>query len=231
MPSESEVDPEEVARHRQWLAENEERMKTKSDEYAAGRAHLANDQRECVQELKADGNEAFKKGSTAMALDLYSQAIQMDRQCGNDDKVTAVLYLNRAACYLKQAEVGHDEAWADAERDCRRSLERSPTVKAYVRCARALSEGLQRPNDALACLAEALLLEPASSFVRQAITSLKAEQPPDAPALVVPETVLVRARRRLGQREERGQDKDAAVYSEVLALLDPPQIREHESSV
>ena len=33
---------------------------------------------------------------------------------------------------LRQAEVGHDEAWEDAERDCARSLERSPTAKAFV---------------------------------------------------------------------------------------------------
>ena len=142
----------------------------------------------------------------------------MDRQCGNDDKITGVLYLNRAAAYLKQAEVGHDDAWTNAERDCRRSLERSPTVKGYVRCARALSEGLDRRTDALECLAEALVLEPANSVARQAIAILRAE----VPDLRVPERILTRLRKRQAQREERAQSTQAAAYGEALALLELP---------
>ena len=197
------------------MREMEDRMQKQSLEYAAGRADLAEEQRKCVQDMKDDGNKAFKAGHIAKAVEHYSEALQMDRQCGNDDKVTAVLYGNRAAAYLKQAEVGHDSAWEDAERDCRRALERAPSAKIYVRCARALSEGLGRPMDAFVCLAEALALEPTNSVVREAVAKLREEHAD----LVAPEAVLTRLRRRQAQRLERSQEKEAAAYGDAVALL------------
>ena len=88
---------------------------------------------------------------------------------------TAVLYTNRAAAYLRQAEVGFDDAWEKVERDCRRAIERHPTAKAYMRCARALTEGLDRHGDALCCLAEALVLEPRNTAVQEAVGNLRVE--------------------------------------------------------
>lgn len=214
MPSESEVDAEEAAQHRSWMRDMEEKMSQQKIECAAGRADLAAEQRKCVQDMKDEGNSAFKNGNIAEAIARYSEAIQMDYHCGDDDKMTAVLYSNRAAAFLKQAEVGHTDAWADAERDCRRAIERAPTAKVYHRLARALHEGLGRPPEAFACLAEALLLEPANGVVRTAVSSLRAEHAD----LAVPEHTLERMRRRRAQRAER-KEQEATAFDEALALL------------
>ena len=176
--------------------------------------------KECVQEIKADGNAAFKKGDIAAAVDFYSQAIDMDRQCGDDDEKTAVLYTNRAAAYLRQAEVGFDDAWEKVERDCRRAIERHPTAKAYMRCARALTEGLDRHGDALCCLAEALVLEPRSTAVQEAVGNLRVEhtEMSDHPPVL---QSVEKLRKRQQMRERMDEEPRLAAQFDLIFLLWP----------
>ena len=85
-----------------------------------------------------------------------------------------------------------------------------------MRCARAFSEGLDQPASAIECLAEALILEPSNSAVRAAVDALRTAHPE---TLVVHDSILSRLRRRQAQRQERGQEREAAAYGEALALL------------
>ena len=216
----TKVDPEEymgAGKYARWKDDMEERMSKQTAEYADGRKFMQEEQRACVQEIKNDGNAAFKKGNIAEAIKHYSEAIDMDRLIGIDEQVTATLYCNRAAAYLKQAEVGHEEAWSDAERDCQRSLERQPTAKAYLRRARALSEGLAKPADAFECLAAALALEPTNGVVRQAIAALREAH--TSSEFAAPAAVVNRLRRRHAQRKDKGHEQEAQHYADALAIL------------
>ena len=149
---------------------------------AAKKSDEAEEQRKEVMKKKEQGNEAFKSGRVPAAIKAYSEAIELDFHCGNDEKLTAVLYSNRAAAHLKQAEKrdgsGREWSWAEAERDCRRSLQRDPhAVKVLLRCALAC-EKLAQPSDAFELLARALLVEPANSTARESVTRLRAEYVP-----------------------------------------------------
>ena len=74
--------------------------------------------------LKDQGNAAFTKGDYAGALKFYTQAITADSN-------SAVLFNNRAACYLA---LGQYDA---AKRDATKSYVIAPTSKACLRIARA----------------------------------------------------------------------------------------------
>ena len=137
MPAEADVDADEARRHRQWMAEMQEKMASQSVEFAAGRSDLADEQRKCVQDIKEDANTAFRAGHVAKAITLYTEAIDMDRLVGNDDAVTAVLHANRAAAHLKQAEVGFDEAWEDADTSLSMNAQSSATRMATTHMAHA----------------------------------------------------------------------------------------------
>ena len=217
----SEMENKSETSEAQWMHEMKDRMDASTIQYAAGRGHLKESQQQCVQEIKADGNAAFKKGDIAAAVDFYSQAIDMDRQCGDDDEKTAVLYTNRAAAYLRQAEVGFDDAWEKVERDCRRAIERHPTAKAYMRCARALTEGLDRHGDALCCLAEALVLEPRSTAVQEAVGNLRVEHTvmSDHPQVL---QSVEKLRKRQQMRERMDHQQEAQAYADAIALLTDP---------
>jgi tetratricopeptide (TPR) repeat protein len=207
-----------VGRYRQKMSDIESTLYHDEANLAAQREAQRDEQRREVVALKEDGNAKFKEGKLAEAVRLYTLALETDFLVGNDDKLTAVLYSNRAAARLRQAEIGFDDEWELAERDCRRSLERDPTVKCHMRCARALSEGLGRPDDAFECLAEALVLEPANSAVRDALAALRAASA-DAERLTASATTLERLRRRGALKEERGHAKLATAYADAVALL------------
>jgi stress-induced-phosphoprotein 1 len=94
---------------------------------------------------RARGNDLFKAGKYAEAVDAYSEAIKRDEQ---DPRA----YANRAACYLKLGAV------VEGLRDCQQCLRLDPTfIKAYTRrcalllmkqaygeCLEAVDEALQR---------------------------------------------------------------------------------------
>ena len=192
-----------VGRYRQKMADVENTLYRDEAVLEHQREAQRQEQRDEVVALKEDGNAKFKEGKLAEAVRLYSAAIDMDFIVGKDEKLTAVLYSNRAAARIRQAEIGFEEEWELAERDCRRSLERDPTVKCHVRCARALSEGLDRPEDAFESLAEALILEPANTTVRNALAALQSAAA-DGKHLCASETTLDRLRKRGALKEEKG---------------------------
>lgn len=81
---------------------------------------------EVGQKMKAQGNEAFKKGELAVAVAKYTKGLRYLREIPIFDKdndpqdalrpqfaaLKVPIVLNRAMCYLKQAK------WADAVHDC-----------------------------------------------------------------------------------------------------------------
>ncbi|XP_071251665.1 sperm-associated antigen 1 [Salvelinus alpinus] len=83
--------------------------------------------------LKNEGNLFFKNGQFADALDKYSQAITGFTDSGLESpEDLAVLYSNRAACYLK------DGNSSECIQDCTRSLELQPfSLKPLLRRAMA----------------------------------------------------------------------------------------------
>lgn len=100
-----------------------------------------------MMSLKDQGNEAYKKGDYAAAVDLYTQAIE----AGGED--LHLVYSNRAAALLAQ------ERFEDALQDCDRVLELNPTfMKGYLRKSMAL-KGLGRKREALQVAKQGLALE------------------------------------------------------------------------
>jgi len=204
----------------QAIAETEARLLAKEKEFATGREGMREAQREEVQALKEEGNAAFRKGKLADAIERYTEAIDVDFQFGDDEKVTAVLYSNRAAAYLKQAEVGWDEAWEQAERDCCRAIERDATAKYLLRHAKAC-EGLERINDAFESLATAVVHEPTNKVVLKEVERLR-EQHDNA--LRPSEGTLQKLRKRAAARAERGADQQARAFQDAIELLEVSHI-------
>ncbi|XP_030638965.1 sperm-associated antigen 1 [Chanos chanos] len=89
--------------------------------------------------LKNEGNQLFKNGQFADALEKYSQAITGFTEAGIDSpEDLSILYSNRAACYLK------DGNSTDCITDCTRALELQPfSLKPLLRRAMAY-ESLER---------------------------------------------------------------------------------------
>ncbi|XP_061086931.1 sperm-associated antigen 1A [Conger conger] len=89
--------------------------------------------------LKNHGNQLFKNGQFADALDKYSQAITGFTDSGIDSpEDLSILYSNRAACYLK------DGNSTECIQDCTRALELRPfSLKPLLRRAMA-HESLER---------------------------------------------------------------------------------------
>ncbi|KAG7470083.1 hypothetical protein MATL_G00135580 [Megalops atlanticus] len=89
--------------------------------------------------LKNEGNQLFKNGQFADALEKYSQAITGFTDAGIDSpEDLSILYSNRAACYLK------DGNSTDCIQDCTKALELRPfSLKPLLRRAMAY-ESLER---------------------------------------------------------------------------------------
>lgn len=202
------------------LEQSQQRMQQREAEFKQQRAAYQEEQQACLAEIKADGNAAFKAGKNAEAVRCYTEAIDMDFTLGErDEKLSAQLYANRAAAKIKQAEIGFDEEWEAAERDCRRALERDPQAKYYVRCAKALSEGLERYSDAFHCLCDALALEPANTAVREALATLRTEHA-DVPLGSPSTPALQKLRKRAAAAAAKGAHRLEAACNEALALID-----------
>lgn len=95
-------------------------------------------------EAKKDaGNDAFRSGDHEKAVQLYSEAIELDN-------LNHVLYANRAAAYLALKK------WEDARTDAKKCIALDATfVKAYLRLAMAEKE-LKNPEEALRVIKEAM---------------------------------------------------------------------------
>lgn len=78
-----------------------------------------------AEQLKEQANRAFASGAISQAVQLFSQAIQLNP--------TAIYFANRAACHLKTRN------WAQAAADCEQALQLDPGyVKAKARYTEAL---------------------------------------------------------------------------------------------
>jgi len=51
-----------------------------------------------ANQLKDEGNAHFQAGETEEAIESYSKAIKLCK----DKKLSAIIYRNRSACYLKK---------------------------------------------------------------------------------------------------------------------------------
>ncbi|KAK2921042.1 sperm-associated antigen 1A isoform X2 [Channa argus] len=89
--------------------------------------------------IKNEGNDLFKHGQFADALEKYTQAIEECAKEGIDSpEDLCILYSNRAACYLK------DGNSSDCIQDCTKALELQPyALKPLLRRAMAY-ESLER---------------------------------------------------------------------------------------
>ena len=209
-----------VGRYRQRMDDMERVMMIDEQIREKQNEERRDEQRQEVMQLKEKGNEAFKNGRWVRAIAHYSAAIDLDFKVGKDEKITAVLYANRAAVHIKHAEeAGLSEAWSNAVDDCRRSLQRVESAKCWLRCAKAC-QGLGRRAAALDAIANALLFEPSNSATLETLAALRSENESEGgPPLAVPEETMNRIRKRAEKRAEQGAHKQAAAFSEAIALL------------
>ena len=109
-----------------------------------------------ANDLKDRGNDAFKAGDTAKAIDFYSQAIEISP----DDHL---LYSNRSAAYIKMDFI------SKSLKDAEKAVELCPTwSKGYVRLGTA-QQGLKRMEAALASFKKAFELDEDSGIAKKAI--------------------------------------------------------------
>jgi DnaJ family protein C protein 7 len=77
------------------------------------------------EDLKEKGNEAYKKGSSAEAIKIYTEAIELD---AHNKILLSTLYANRGLAYLKQKK------YTEALDDCNKAIEYNEKyVKAFLR--------------------------------------------------------------------------------------------------
>ena len=125
--------------------------------------------RQLAQQFKAQGNEAFKQERNEDAINLYTQAIELDPD-------THVYYSNRSAAYLK---VGGSKSKALKDAECCVKL-RPDWPKGYSRLG-AAQYALGRFDQALATYRRGLEIDPQSSALQAALrtteqTKIKADE-------------------------------------------------------
>uniref|UniRef100_A0A8C5M398 Unc-45 myosin chaperone A n=1 Tax=Leptobrachium leishanense TaxID=445787 RepID=A0A8C5M398_9ANUR len=114
------------------------------------------------ENLREEGNKHFKSADYKQALSCYTRAINLP----TDKNGAAILYRNRAACYLKL------EDYPSAEADASKAIEMDGgDVKALFRRSQAL-ENLGRIDQALLDLQRCLTLEPKNKAFQEALRKL-----------------------------------------------------------
>lgn len=111
-----------------------------------------------VEELRSRGNELFKLSNFVGAADKYSEALELisKSRFTVNTEVTALLFQNRAACYLKM------QRFTDCVSDCDSALQINPSsTKALYRRACAF-EKLNQINDSKRDALFILQLEPSN---------------------------------------------------------------------
>lgn len=103
-----------------------------------------------VVDLKNEGNDMYKAGRYVEAMKAYTSAIHMLMDDQNDFKnALAVLFSSRAMCEMKTGRC------RECIHDCNKSLNFTPTVKAFLRRAAAfetIEKYLSAYSDFQACL-------------------------------------------------------------------------------
>jgi tetratricopeptide (TPR) repeat protein len=113
-----------------------------------------------ADEFKRKGNDAFKAGKYADAVDWYSKALQVET-------VNEMLFSNRAASYTSLGK--NAEALADAEM----CVKLKPAwIKGHFRKGVALSN-LKRLSEAVSAFEAALKIEPGNADVQQRLTDTR----------------------------------------------------------
>lgn len=103
--------------------------------------------KEKAERIKAQGNDHMKKEEFERAIELYTQAIDLDPN-------NQVFYCNRAAAHSKM-----NNHYAAVE-DCKRAIDMDPNYsKAYGRMGLAYSS-VEKHKEAVECFNKALSLEP-----------------------------------------------------------------------
>ncbi|KAG6877939.1 hypothetical protein C0993_001796 [Termitomyces sp. T159_Od127] len=98
-----------------------------------------NDRDLLAKAFKEDGNKAFKSEEFALSVSLFSRAIEVS------SKHDAILYANRAVCYLKMTpQIPHL-----AIDDCNEAIKQNPIYVKAIHCRGMAYETLQRFDAAL----------------------------------------------------------------------------------
>ncbi|XP_068210015.1 protein unc-45 homolog B [Palaemon carinicauda] len=117
------------------------------------------------QQLKDEGNEAYKNGEFDTALEKYTAALKIS----DDEKDRSVLFKNRAAVYLKT------EDYASVVKDCTECLEISPKdPKALFRRAQAY-EALDKKEKAYTDARALQAVDPKNKEVQAMLARLHRE--------------------------------------------------------
>ncbi|XP_045617227.2 protein unc-45 homolog B [Procambarus clarkii] len=120
------------------------------------------DSEKTPQQLKEEGNEAYKNNDWGTAIEKYTQAITIS----TEDRDSSVLYKNRAAVYLKI------EDFENTVKDCTRCLEITPKdPKALFRRAQAY-ESLEQFEKAYADARALQFIDPKNKDVQEMLSRL-----------------------------------------------------------
>jgi Ca2+-binding EF-hand superfamily protein len=113
--------------------------------------------------LKEQGNEAFKAGKHAEAIDLYSQAIKLDES-------NHILYSNRSAAYLKSGDA--NKALEDANKclELKVDFEKGYSLKGSV------LHVMKKYNEAITTFEEGLKTFPDSTVLKKQMKNAKWEK-------------------------------------------------------
>ena len=113
---------------------------------------------------KEKGNEFFKAGDLAAALECYTEAIEL---CPSYVEERAVFFANRAVVHRKFGSA------ADVEADCTAALALQPNhVKALLRRAQAREE-LEKMQEALEDMKKVVEIDPSVAEARRAVPRLQ----------------------------------------------------------
>ena len=124
---------------------------------AAAASNAASDGK-TAEELKAEGNNAFRTGDNQKAIELYSAAIKLDPK-------NHILYSNLSAAHMNLAQ--YKEAIAAAQQ----CIKLEPTwTKGYIRLATAHHHGMNF-DEAIKAYAQGLIHEPRNASLAQGIAA------------------------------------------------------------
>lgn len=115
-----------------------------------------------AEEYKNKGNEEFKKGNHAKAIEYYTYATELDPN-------NSVMYTNRSNAYWQLKN------WEKSARDARKAIEKDEkNVKAHYRLGMALIEMEGQQKEALESFKRSVELDPKNATFKDALTKCKA---------------------------------------------------------